>query len=326
MPTTENNYLYFSKKARIGIAAVLAVVILITAYTYGIQKPKIAQVDTAKYDKAIAALQLLQEDTSAADYRPYNNSNYSGKYKPYQRKSYNNNSYKKDVPGILFSFDPNTLSVAGWQKLGVNEKTALSIQKYLSKGGKFRKAEDLKKIYGLSDEMKEALIPYANIPAQAYTNNYSNNYDNEKKTYPERPAYKRPEVKPFDINEADNSMLEAISGIGPSYAKRILNYRDKLGGFYAIEQVAEVYMMPDSIYQKVKPYLLLGESKFHNININTASKDDLANHPYIRWKMAQTIIAYRDQHGKFSKREDLRKIMSISPEEYIRLAPYVIVD
>ncbi len=330
MYPTKESYWYFSKSKRIAVATILIVVLAISLYPYLRKKEAVSTQDAAKYDKAIAALQLLQEDSSATDYSSYQNSNYSPKYKRYERKSYNN-SYSKDVPGTLFSFDPNTLSVEGWQKLGVREKTALTIQKYISKGGRFRKPEDLRKVYGLSTEMVQALIPYAKIPKQPYENTYSNTYrdnkyESQKTTYTDRPKYYKPEPKPFNINDADSSLLDALPGIGPSYARRIINYRNKLGGFYSVQQVAEVYGLPDSVFQKIKPYLLIDESRLHTININTAGKEDLQNHPYIRWQLAQNIISYREQHGKYTRKEDLRKIMSISAEQYKLMAPYIAVD
>ena len=104
---------------------------------------------------------------------------------------------------------------------------------------------------------------------------------------------------------------------------RIVNFREKLGGFYSIEQVRETYGLPDSTYQKIKLNLKLDNSEVKKININNASVEDLKSHPYIRYNIANAIIAYRKEHGSFSAISDLKKIMIITDEVYQKIAPYL---
>ena len=84
--------------------------------------------------------------------------------------------------------------------------------------------------------------------------------------------------------------------------------------------------MPDSTFQKIKQFLKLENGTVKKININTATVDQLKAHPYIRYILANPIIAYRNEHGIFSKIEDLKKLMSVTDEIYNKIAPYVTVQ
>ncbi|MBL7740961.1 MAG: helix-hairpin-helix domain-containing protein [Chitinophagaceae bacterium] len=235
----------------------------------------------------------------------------------------NNNSLQYDRPvnsgvkeGAVFYFDPNTLDEAGWRKLGLREKTIRTIQNYLARGGHFYKAEDLKKIYGLHPDEYLRLEPYIKIEGSPVTEASTGYERKEKETnnFPNRT---------IDINTADTSAFIALPGIGSKLATRIVNFRDKLGGFYTIDQVKETYGLPDSTFQKIKPRLQLGTTTVKKININTATMDELKAHPYIKYNLAKTIVAYREEHGAFSKVEDIRKIMAITEDSYQKMSPYL---
>src|SRR5262249_25636461 len=101
----------------------------------------------------------------------------------------------------------------------------------------------------------------------------------------------------IDINSADTTAFIALPGIGSKLAARIVNFREKLGGFYSVDQVGETFGLPDSTFQKIKQYLKLENNSLRKININTATVDELKLHPYIKWSIANPIIAYRNEHG-----------------------------
>ncbi len=130
----------------------------------------------------------------------------------------------------------------------------------------------------------------------------------------------------IEINTSDTSDFISLPGIGSKLAWRIVNFRDKLGGFYSINQIAETYGLPDSTFQKIKPYLKLTEPNVKKININTATVDELKVHPYIRYQLARPIVAYREEHGQFSKPEDLKKIMIVTDDVFLKMAPYLQVQ
>ena len=135
--------------------------------------------------------------------------------------------------------------------------------------------------------------------------------------------YLRKMPAPIDINLADTGAFIALPGIGSRLAERIVKFREKLGGFYSIEQIGEVYGLADTVFQKNKPLFQLSSRSFKKININTASLDELKAHPYIRFDIAKSIIAYREQHGAFTSIEDLKKLVLMTDAIYTKVYPYL---
>ncbi|GAA0535528.1 ComEA family DNA-binding protein [Chitinophaga japonensis] len=143
----------------------------------------------------------------------------------------------------------------------------------------------------------------------------------------EYPAYKRTwhARKPVivDINQADSAAWEALPGIGPVLAARIVRFREKLGGFHAIAQIAETYGLPDSTFKKIQPSLRLGSVSLKKLDINEMDEQSLAKHPYIRYKLARLIVKYRSVHGPFSRPEQLQNIPLVDDSIYRKLEKYI---
>ncbi len=201
---------------------------------------------------------------------------------------------------ILFRFNPNTLSLAGWDSLGVDRKIALRIQKYISKGGKFKKSEDLAKIYGLKTEKFNTLKPYIVIP---------------KKEFKPR--------KLIHLNTADTTELKLIKGIGSKLSIRIITYRKKLGGFVNKEQLKDIYGITAERFQQIAPLIIVDtvDISINKIDINNANVSQLQKHPYINKRMAQDIVRYRKRHGNFNSVKQL-KIKHLIPVEIYDKAQY----
>ena len=234
------------------------------------------------------------------------------------KSNYNENS---NLKGELFYFDPNTLNVDGWKKLGLREKTVQTIQNYLSKGGKFKKPEDLQRVYGLRENEYQRLEPYIKIEGALETKKYEP--FTQANTEPQSPKSFTARYSVIDVNIADTTGFISLPGIGNKLASRIVNFRDKLGGFYSVEQVKETFGLPDSTYQKIKQYLKLDNSSVKKININTATVDELKAHPYIKYGLANPIVAYRNEHGLFSKVEDVKKVMAVTEDIYKKIEAYL---
>jgi competence protein ComEA len=239
----------------------------------------------------------------------------------FEPKSVSTGERDGSFSGTLFYFDPNTATAADWKKLGVKEKTVQSISKYLSKGGKFRKPDDLRKMYTLSPAVADRLIPYVRI---AVTPSELKREQRET-SFPEKKAAPSSVLK-IDINQADAEAWQQLRGIGPAYARRIINFRDKLGGFRNVDQVAETFGLPDSTFQQIKPFLQADERLVRKINLNTATLEELKAHPYIDNRTARNIIAYREQHGPFQRVDVLLRIGSIDEDLYARISPYLAIE
>lgn len=221
----------------------------------------------------------------------------------------------------LFTFDPNTASEKDFIKLGLPVKTVKTILRYRSKGGRFYKKEDLSKIYNLKESDYSRLLPYINIAGN--TNNKGSIYSGSN------PAYTRntsAEAQPVYINTATAEDLIRLPGIGPAYAKRIISFRDGLGGFLRIEQLKEVYGFPDSTYRLLKDRFIVDVSKVKKLNVNTATEPELAQHPYIGKQTAKNIIMLRDGLKLFDNIEQLRQVPLINEEKYRKIAPYLVLN
>ncbi|MBL7700579.1 MAG: helix-hairpin-helix domain-containing protein, partial [Chitinophagaceae bacterium] len=136
-------------------------------------------------------------------------------------------------------------------------------------------------------------------------------------------VYRKQKIEPFDINSADTTLFIALPGIGSKLAARIVTFREKLGGFYSVKQIGEVYGLQDSVFKKIAPFFKCDVAKVRRININVAGKNELSSHPYIRWNIAEAVIAYRNQHGNFSSADDLFRIENIDAGALERMMPYL---
>jgi competence ComEA-like helix-hairpin-helix protein len=309
------DYLSFTRRERIGVLVITAL-ILLTLFI-----PKIVSVTTQRKTVApdtawFTAVKKLEQNSIDSFNRDYqknqdDDDNYAYQYD----RTKSNYSGSENIKGELFYFDPNILNEEGWKRLGLRDKTIQTIQNYLSKGGKFRKPEDLKRIYGLRENEYNRLASYVKIESVAETKNESP----PAKTFTSRYSI-------IDINAADTTGFISLPGIGSKLAARIVNFRDKLGGFYSIEQVKETFGLPDSTYQKIKQYLSLNNPQVKKININKATVDELKAHPYIKYSLANPIVAYRNEHGPYSKVEDIKKVMVVTEEIYNKIALYLSVQ
>jgi len=184
----------------------------------------------------------------------------------------------------LFPFDPHTIRREELLGLGFSPRVADILINYRTKGGKFRTKEDVKKIYGVSPELYRKIEPYIHIESDIVS--HVSDLSVEKS----RPSY-------IDINTASKEDWKSLPGIGDYFATKLTEKREKLGTFVSIEQVGEIYNLPDSTFQKIRPYLKLKEGNIRKININTAKEEELRRHPYIlRWQ-ADEILRNRPIFG-----------------------------
>ena len=136
------------------------------------------------------------------------------------------------------------------------------------------------------------------------------------------------EITPLflDINTVDTTALKKLKGIGTFYAKKIVEQREKLGGYYSKEQLLELWNFKPEMLAEIKDQIHLGKNSINQINLNICEAKDLAYHPYLNWKQANAIIAYRNQHGNFQTVQEIQKSHLISSEICQRIAPYLTVE
>ena len=221
----------------------------------------------------------------------------------------------KESSITYFDFDPNNLSEENWKQLGLNAGQIRAIHNYESKGGKFRKKEDLKKMYVISESDYARLEPYIKIQEQFA----------ETPKYPEK-KFTAPVIH-IDIGTADTLELLSVKGVGPARARGIYKYRQLLGGYYSVNQLREVYGIDSAAYIQIAAQVFVKDStNIDRININTASAEQLGKHPYIRKKLAEIIVRYRTQNGNYGDIAALRKMPLVNDSLYFKLAPYLTVQ
>jgi competence protein ComEA len=291
------DYFAFSKKERIGIYTLLILIVV------GLMAPRFFSSPSLNKELVAEAITLEKAQPAPPE----------KEFAP--RLTYERTPASR-LPATLFPFDPNTLNEAGWKKLGLPDRTVRTILNYRNKGGRFKNTADLQKMYGLKQADFERLQPYVQIEAPPPLYNK------------DRPPVKYVKAAPaiIDINQADTTAFISLPGIGSKLASRIVNFRNKLGGFYSVEQVGETFGLPDSTFQLIKPRLQCAPPAVQKININTADANTLKQHPYIRWNVANAIVQYRQQHGIFSSREQLHKIVLVTPELYQKIEQYIAVE
>lgn len=210
---------------------------------------------------------------------------------------------------IPFPFDPNNIPREGLQKMNMRENLINAIINYRNKGGKFYTKKDFQKIYTLSDEEYLILEPYITFKRDSIQVN----------TGP---------IKLYDsllveINTADSLDLQQLNGIGPSFSKRIIKYRNLLGGYYNKKQLMEVYGMDKSRYDGIVNQIAINDSIIEKINVNQASIKELIKHPYIEFYLAKSIISYRNENGPYDNLEEMKKVKLIYEELYQKIVPYL---
>ena len=230
----------------------------------------------------------------------------------FQKNKDRTSSLEKDK----FKFDPNTATEEDLLSLGFPGNLAQRILNYRAKKGTFRIKSDLKNIYGMDSTLYMSLIPFIELP--------------EKKIkIPQKEKDKiefarKAEIPKFDLNLADTTQLIKIYGIGSVLAKRIIDHRNKLGGFISSQQLTEIYGLDTAVISRLTKKSFILENYIPNqLNINLADEKSLAVHPYIKFKLAKAVVTYRFQHGNFKAISDLTQIQSMKPETLEKLKPYI---
>jgi len=201
-----------------------------------------------------------------------------------------------------FVFDPNTASVATLQSLGFSVKLASTLEHYRTKGGNIKSGQDLFKIWGMPPDLATRLAPYVrtsikNTASKPWATAY-------------KPAYTQ--AAPIDINTASVQEFEALKGIGPVLAARIVGFREKQGGFVRVQDILQVYGVKDSLLQALTPYLRLDVGRVPKSNLNQASVLQLVQKAGLQVVVAQAIVRWRQQNGAFPNFEALENFEGLS--------------
>lgn len=257
-------YLNFSKKERIGIITLCLLSLFLILLPYWVSRKELPDLET---------LTSAEKEWTAAF------------------KKVKDSSEKAFTPVQLFPFDPNLISSAEWQKLGVSGILTKRILNYRNKGGRFRQADDLKKIWGMPEEQARQLIPYVRLTGL-------NTAFRKEKTL----------ITPIDINTADTAEWKSLPGIGNVLAQRIIKHRERWGAYAAPEELRLVFGLKDSLLLALKPYLLVHETTIKKQPINSASAYLIELKTGVPGELAKAIVRWRQEKGHFTEIEELLQV------------------
>lgn len=298
------NYFNFNKGERAGIIVLVAIIIAVLAYPYLVKitfkdNPDEFLQFAKEIDQFEASLKNAADSADEArrlDFQQMDRSVAENKLMP-------------------FIFNPNLLPSEQWSKMGLKDWQIKVIKNYEAKGGKFYKKEDFKRMFCISPSEYAILEPYISIPEQ-------------KSEYADR----KPEVKEIkkkvlvDLNTADSVTLLALYGIGPSFAKRIIKYRNLLGGFYSKKQLLEVYGFDQDRLDKIEANCDVSSGGIKKININTVRTDELKKHPYLDYYTAKAIVDQRVILGKFTSIQQIKTIPLIHDDLFNKIQHYFVLE
>ncbi|MGL4331376.1 MAG: helix-hairpin-helix domain-containing protein [Bacteroidales bacterium] len=219
---------------------------------------------------------------------------------------------------VLFDFDPNKADSITLSELGLSAFVCSNIIKYRRKGGLFRTKASFGKIFGMDSVKFKNLCPHICIDSSLFIKK------RVQKEYDTIPSFKFKEKQIVDLNLADTSLLKKIPGIGTGYAKMIVGYRNKLGGFYKVDQLNEIHNIPDSVKLKLKEWVVINSTDdVRKIIINKASVERLFNHPYINFYQAKAINEIKKKRGTIRHINELSLLEEFSASQLEQLAYYL---
>ncbi len=300
-------------RAIVAIAIILVLAISFST-VYDRLFPDSTNLETVTFNSYSVNTPVEAEEQSTYSYeKSYTKSkrNRSDSYSRQSKQGYTRNSTKsQETPNWkkqvnCQEFNPNTVSMEELIAMGISSYVSNNLIKFRQSGATFRTSQDVKKIYGIDSTLFLALEVCISIPSEI-TQTVNTGHP-----------------KTIDINTASIEDWKSLPGIGEVLATRIMNYREHLGGFHSIPQVGETYGLPPETLDQIKDKLVTSSGP-RKLDINTSTVEVLAAHPYITQKQAETIVNYRNNHGRFAHLEDILKIYSLQAEWLDRIQPYLL--
>lgn len=225
-----------------------------------------------------------------------------------RKKSISRKTEKKSNKVIppLGTFDPNVADKYEMKKYGLSNYQVQNIIAYRAKGGSFKKKKDLLKIYGIDSLSYKKIEHYISISLKS----------GELKLLPKSIL--------IELNTADTTDLIALNGIGSVFAKRIIKYRNLLGGFCNKKQLLEVYGMDNERFDGIKNNITVDSLKIKKLRINYADFSELLKHPYLNKRIVKAIMKEKEKNGPIKNISELKKIEGIDTDVVDKLTPYIL--
>lgn len=297
------NFFHFNKQERNGVFVLCLVIVILVAI----------RLMMLYFGSNVTNVELITVNIPSTG-----NLNVENTGSSFQADEINTNLVNKKNASQRFVFNPNTVTEEDAQKLGFSKKLSATLINFRNKGGKFFKAEDLKKLYGLSPNLYEELESYILIPNNKKEYKRDSSFVYKPHTY-DKKVYTKEII---ELNTADSLAIVYLKGIGPGFTKRIIKYRTMLGGFHSINQLKEVYGMTDSLFITLSSQVKIDANSLTKIPINAIDFNSLRKHPYFNFQSAQAIVNFRLKHGKLTE-TDVKNLGIFSEEKLWLILPYL---
>ena len=225
-----------------------------------------------------------------------------------------------------FSFDPNTANADTLLRLGFTSWQVKALLKYRSRGGRFHRTEDLKRLYYMTPELYERLAQVVRIDKRYRYYDSDELAADEAARRDSVDKHRSPRQEKFaeqvqlDLNNVDTATLKKVPGIASYRARQIVGYRERLGGYVSTSQLAELEGFP---VEELAAWFVVDSSRVRRINLNHASVAEMGRHPYIGFARARAIEGYRHKTGRINALSDLRLLPGFDDESLRRIEPYV---
>lgn len=243
------------------------------------------------------------------------------------RKAEWKKKYPRDTIEIRMQmFDPNTADNTTLVHLGFKPWQAKNMLKYRAKGGKYRKAEDLKKLYGMTDSMYQALTPYIDIAKEKVDSLVRDSLGVDSVRVDSLPKWLEKKDTVLNLRTADTTELKMIRGIGSYRARQIVRYREQLGGFTHVEQILEAKGMENVDSDSLLTHFFIDSVKVERMNVNVVGVKRLSRHPYLRFEQAQAIYELRRKKLRLDSIQQLHQIDGLDSKTVEKIAPYLNFD
>ena len=223
-----------------------------------------------------------------------------------------------------FPFNPNTLTEEEWLQMGLTDRQVRNIMNYKAKGGKFYSKNDLGKLYTISEEEFAQLEPFIVLPEVSRGKNTKTSAKSGVSMgSTTAPTEKKP-IPIVDLNTVDSTTLVELPQIGPYTAVRIIEFREKLGGFIDKEQLRDVKGMDDARFAAIQPYINLGAVEIRKVDVNRADFKTLVHHPYLNYEQVKRIVNQREKRGMIKNWAQLEELIKeegdVNPllEQYVK--------
>ena len=222
-----------------------------------------------------------------------------------------------------FPFNPNTLTEEEWLQMGLTDRQVRNIMNYKAKGGKFYSKNDLGKLYTISEEEFAQLEPFIVLPEVSRSKNTKSSEQSGVSTGSTTAKPEKKAIPIVDLNTVDSVTLVELPQIGGYMASRILEFRDKLGGFVDLEQLRDVKGMEEARFTTIRPYIKIGEAETLKIDVNRADFKTLVHHPYLSYEQVKRIFNYREKRGMIKNWAQLETLLKEDGEVNPLLEHYV---